>query len=91
MTSLTMLVGDLVIHDPQIYDHDWAGYPVDVVESAIKRSQKFDFGIIIGFNLKSLMGMKGFEVAVLRSDGRIVSYPSSEIRVVSDAGSDFGA
>jgi len=81
MTSLTMLVGDLVRH-VRGYGHG-ASHILD-------EYYDFTMGMIVGFNSKSLMGMKGFEVVVLRSDGRIVSYPSIEIRVVSDTGSDFG-
>lgn len=82
MTSLTMLKGDLVRH-VHVAGHG-ASHILD-------EYYDFTMGMIVGFNSKSLLGMKGFEVVVLRSDGRIVSYPSSEIRVISDSGSDFGA
>jgi len=82
MTSLTMLKGDLVEH----VHGDGHG-----TSHILDEYYAFTMGMIVGFNSKSLLGMKGFEVVVLRSDGRIVSYPSSEIRVISDSGSDFGA
>ena len=81
MTSLTMLTGDLVRHVHK-----------DIHGASHILNEYYDFtmGMIVGFNSKSLMGMNGFEVVVLRSDGRIVSYPSIEIRVVSDIDSGFG-
>ena len=81
MTSLTMLKGDLVRHV-----HGYGHGPSHILDEYYD----FTMGMIVGFNSKSLLGMKGFEVVVLRSDGRIVCYPSIEIRVVSDACSGLG-
>ena len=64
-----MKIGDIVTHYPF-----WCGPELP----------SFEKGIIIKLYSKALHGMMGFGVVVLENSGTIRTYPSDEIRVISD-------